>query len=260
MRIGELVAMVHGLPIKGSDRCFFCGLPADREFKVSSLFVNWRDVANRSGKYRCAGCELSQSESMDIAGHEKKQKARNYSWVIDSRGMRPYSKSHIAELRNSVMNPPEPPYGICIAKSGQKVILYKTPVVTDKRWPALQFEDMTIAYDAIEILRLFDMASQVVVAIGKPALLGELTPARFMKLSEVHGVDTAIELSRWFDRVDEPVFQLVAFLAPSKEEVTCLKSLTRQDSEGSLLDSATSPATSQSSQNHAERKQRTLWN
>lgn len=112
---------------QGSQRCFYCGDLADKTLKVSDTFADGWQVAFPSSKWMCQGCAISLNESMPIAGKEKLQKFRNYSWHITRSHATPLTKANKTEIATLLLNPPNEPWAFAIAESGQKHLAYRTP-------------------------------------------------------------------------------------------------------------------------------------
>lgn len=157
-----------------------------------------------------------------MAGRDKPQKSRNYSWLITSDATTPYHKGQIADLRAICLSPPDPPWALAIATSGQKVIVYRTPVNVDNSgWLSVQLEDRAIHYTAVALSQAIETASRIVRLSGKPALLQPCSHSLYDRLCDEYGdKDTDWIVDRWFNRQSDPVLVLAAYLSPSKGDLT----------------------------------------
>ncbi|WP_013626624.1 hypothetical protein [Rubinisphaera brasiliensis] len=211
----QLFAAAHGEDCTGEGRCFYCGAPASEKYKQSGLFTAWRDVFDRNSPYRCRGCELSQSEKLPLPGYEKPQKTRTFSWLITPESVTPWSKSHIPAIREAALSPPDQlPWALAISTSGQKPIIYRTPVnATGLTVVSVQLEELSVSYRPSELRALIDHAATLTAVVGKLALSEPLSFQRARLLLEAR-----IENLSWWDRRNEPLYRLAAHLAPSKKE------------------------------------------
>ena len=211
----SLWAIANGTSCKGEHQCFWCGAPASSPFKPGSGFTAWRDVYDRHSKYRCVGCELSQNERITLEGYEKKQKIRNFSWLITREKVSHFSKSHIARIREILLDPPKDEWAFAISTSGQKPIIYKTPV--NKKGASrftVQLEEIQVHYSISELEDALNIATRISAIIGKKSLTEPLAFSRYRLLREA----SQSELSEWWDNYLRPICKLVAFITPSKKE------------------------------------------
>jgi CRISPR type IV-associated protein Csf1 len=117
-------------------RCWLCGgatggkgLPVKRAIK--DTFTD-RDKARRPvSKSVCPGCVFCLSYTS----------LRNYSILATEDVLRHPTRS---EIRDLLLDPPEPPFVFCIAVSGQKWLHFRAQVAYDQDGFPVQFEEMTV--------------------------------------------------------------------------------------------------------------------
>jgi hypothetical protein len=112
----------------GDEHCFYCGGICGQDNPVSKhvkdTFTN-RDIVRRpASQFICSGCVCTLNERADInlADEEirKSQKTRLYSWLFSASGRTAYTKAHLRKITWLIIAPPDPPFGIVLATSGQK--------------------------------------------------------------------------------------------------------------------------------------------
>jgi CRISPR type IV-associated protein Csf1 len=204
----------------GDQRCFFCGAACDEsrpaKKKVKKTFTDWPSVANPSGDFVCAGCMLALEEKADIAGRSR-QKRRNYTWLLTAAAATPLTKAQLDRIRAVCLNPPEPPWALTIADSGQKQLLYRTPVNHDRATVTVQLETEQVTYRPAELAARYRQALDLVQGgIGKSKLLDEYLPIGLvLRLAQVYD-DADVRLDAWRRVRGEPLSRLAVFLCPGK--------------------------------------------
>lgn len=211
MTTPELLAIASSTPgITGAARCFWCGCKCrPHSYQPPGTFNGWADVRCASSRDICAGCRIATDES------DTSQRPRIYSYVITANSIVKTTKGDLSTLRNACLNPPPPPYAIALAVSGQKHLLYRTPVNRSRDIIAVQLELEAVTYRPAELAERIDIATRVVAATGKPALL-DPEEARVATALSAHYRDPEPGL-RWLDLWSQPLSRLAAFLCPNKE-------------------------------------------
>ena len=214
----------------GEYRCYYCGAYCDETYKtneyVKSTFTN-RDIVRFPGsEYVCFGCVESLGQGPDsiemIDGTIKERttprgmQPRMYSWVLTQTKKVAATKAHRKYLREIILNPPEPPFVIVIADSGQKQLIFRAPVAMSRDGYPLLLEDQRIEVVPAVLLERLKMTPPICAALGKPALLGEITTGSYVRYEEYHSSIDGLE--RWLRIREEPMSRLAAWLSPSKEE------------------------------------------
>ena len=202
----------------GPHKCFYCGAPASNPLVLSSTFVDWWTVAQPESRQICDGCLISIDEKISIKGKDKPQKTRGYSWLVELEKRTSYTKANKKEIYAHLLNPPKPPWAFAIAESGQKHLLYRTPINQESEPPFIvQLELEQIVYTPVDLLWRVTLAMKVVAAVGHK---GAADPGVGLALA---GNPELAE--KWFEVYREPLTRLAMFVCPSQEE--CKKNADR---------------------------------
>lgn len=131
------VAMAdHGMQNVGDARCWLCGgqtkyrgLPVKKA--ILDTFTD-RDKARwPQSKSVCPGCAFCLSYLS----------LRNYSILATEQGLRHPTR---AEIRALLLDPPEPPFVLCIAVSGQKHLHFRAQVAYSQDGYPVQMEETSV--------------------------------------------------------------------------------------------------------------------
>lgn len=172
---------------------------------ASDLFPEWN----------CDSVELTL-----LCGEQrKKQKARNYSWIITPESRIAATKSHLHQLREICINPPSFPIAVCLRDGlGKTHELHRTPIV--HRWPMrVNFDGLIASYDHDSIHNRLELCRVVAREMGK----GGDTAKTIFNDSKVHvwGWRFGDEFLReWLLLKNEPLTRLAWFLCESKQELS----------------------------------------
>lgn len=227
----ELLARGLGVAVRHGDHlCFWCGASCDdsNAVAVSDTFWDWDAVAHPRSKCQCDGCSQALDEKRVIAGYDKPQKTRNHSWFASSLPFaRSYTKADIATMRDVCLNPPQQSaWGLAIAESGQKHVIFRTPVnQAGSDAYAVQLELTTVRYAVDELAERLHLAATLASAIGKPPLAGALNTGHAIRLLE-SGCEPDL-IDQWNSAWNSPLSRLAAFLCPGKDD--CLAYLGETD-------------------------------
>lgn len=207
----------------GDHNCFYCGGQCNTDYTVKKYvkdtFTN-RDIVRRpASEYVCSGCicTLNERANINLANEEirESQKTRLYTWVFSKSGRVAYTKAHLKLLTNIIINPPEPPFGIVLAVTGQKQLLFRSVLAWNRdRFPVM-LEEEIITVSPAELLIKIQLASIVIAAIGKPSL-GEMSSNHAIKYYDYYGNLDSFEL--WKKNMHSPISRLALFLSPSQKE------------------------------------------
>lgn len=217
----ELFALALGKVCRGPHACFWCGAPCDESHahRSSDTFWDWDQVAHPASRYDCAGCAEALDERRVMRGRDKPQKTRNYTWLATSADATPYTKADITAIRAACLCPPPAPWMLAIAASGQKHVIYRTPVNESSAPPhAVQLEQATVLYTPTALREALALCDKIAAGIGKPVLSGALDLSMAMRYAEHHGHGSLGDVDRWNATWNRPVSRLAAFLSLKKEE------------------------------------------
>ena len=168
----------------------------------------------------CGGCVAAMSETATIELPDgtirENQKVRCYSWVATKDRSVAATKAHRLWLRDICLNPPEPPYMICLSDSGQKHLLYRSAVCHSRQVVTVTLELQKIVYSVRDLRERYELAVSMAAATGKPPLAGGLSLRQQMAVVELHGTD--VNLTTWLRVAEEPLSQLAVWLCPGKKE------------------------------------------
>ena len=215
--------LFSGIKDNGENKCYYCGSSCDDKHGakdyVKSTFTNRDIVAYPGSSYVCGGCALVMSsdniiELLDGENREH-QRIRSYSWIITQDERIAATKKHIAQLREIVLNPPEPPFVIVLSDSGQKQLLFRASVSLERDNFPVMLEDKIIIVNRKALKERIDLATQIIAVTGKPGAM-ELNIAKIAKIKEYYGSLKLYE--NWIAVKDEPISQLAVWLSkPMKE-------------------------------------------
>lgn len=171
----ELLALALGRrPEPGTQRCFLCAAPCSETHSVidciKESFTGRSEVACPGSPSLCIGCTLSLREDVKMPGRDKPQRMRTYSWVITSRKAKAYSKADRKLMRQACLSPPAPPFAICLAESGQKHLLYRTPVNHARETISLSLETEIVTCAPSDLRSRLILVGRLIAATGKPGL------------------------------------------------------------------------------------------
>ena len=212
----QLFAKAHNHHLVfGDNHCFFCGGPCGENNSVWSYlkdtFTNWRNVLYPNSEWICDGCPMVLNEKADL-GKEKLQKIRNYSWVVTSTQavFATKDKAGIQLLKGNCLKPPDPPFSICLAVSGQKHLLYNTPVNQDSVKIKVQLETEQVIYTPDELSNRISLFDKLISLVGQKSLCSKPTTGQVIRVYEAHQDETLIQ--EWDQVYGQPLSRLAAFL------------------------------------------------
>lgn len=248
MTAPQLLADALGLSRKtGAQRCFYCGGACDESFTaaeyVADSFTARDDVAAPASAFVCWGCvEALRSDVTSVPlidgttqvpkeGGTRLIQMRWFSWIITSEKAVAATPGHRELLKQVCLNPPAPPFAICIA-DGNKHQLYKTPVNLATGRISLNCEGVRVNYHPDDLRERMHLTLRLVAAGGK----GINSLERFydprqdcsvvLQLSRQY-TDAAAIYEQWRAVRLEPLTDLAIFLTPGKDDARdCLESAT----------------------------------
>jgi hypothetical protein len=215
----------------GDHHCYFCGAKCDDTYSaadyIKPTFTNRDSVHRPDSSYVCVGCAMSLGQGEDtmlmIDGTVKqRENARGmqphlYSWILTADKRLAFTKAHLAIIRDIILhNPPEPPFAIILADSGQKQLVFRAQVAMSKSiFPVMLEEEIIQVYPSLLRERIL-MATPVVAAIGKPVLTDEITVGNYIAFYKYFGNTDALD--NWVRIQYQPISRLAAWLAKNKED------------------------------------------
>lgn len=220
----QLLALAEGESLRlGENHCFYCGAPCDdsfttNEYLAATSFNDWNIVASPQSKFVCCGCTLALREQMKWPGKEKPQRFRNYSWLLTEARAKHFTKGDQAEIAAVLLTPPEPPWAMALAVSGQRHVLYRTPVNFGGDVHTVQLEADRVHYSCTELSVRLDLVRELVSAIGKPALESRITTGHAMAACERYGDRGIALIEEWISVSTEPLSRLAIFLCPGRDK------------------------------------------
>lgn len=221
--------LFSGLKEQGNNHCYYCGALCDEKYYtkeyVKNTFTN-RDIVKYPGSnYVCGGCvetfKMMPDEFEMIDGAIKIREStriqpRMFSWVIMNGWKRPATKAHLKILRETILNPPKPPFCIVLADSGQKQLLFRAKIAFSCDIFPIMLEDDIILVSPFDLENRIKIATKLCAAIGKPAL----TNCNFMQYAiRCEKYFGSIEpMESWLIVMNQPLSRLAAWLVKNKEE------------------------------------------
>lgn len=150
-------------------------------------------------------------EKRSMPGKEKPQKTRNYGWFIrpgvDPEPVNKGSKSRIGEI---LLDPPKPPWALALPTSGQKHLLYRTPVNRNPDTHCVALETEKVWYTVPDLRQRIALCREVVARVGHRG-------ASELSAGVVIGLGREL-CGEWLTVRDEPMTRLALYVTPSQEE------------------------------------------
>jgi hypothetical protein len=173
-------------------------------------------VAEPESEYCCDGCFISFDEKIAIAGKDKPQKTRSYSWLLTEGLQLPLTKADKKRILAILLDPPKEPWAMALAESGQKQLLYRTPVSVGGAPWQVRLENELVTYSPKSLMDRYGLALRVVAGVGHRGAAEPNVNSAFAL-----GVEL---LESWQAVLGEPLTSLALFVCPSKEEcAACLE-------------------------------------
>lgn len=222
----SLLAVASGRPCSGPHRCVFCAAPASEPYTLPDSFTT-RDTLRCPGSgYICSGCVLALEEVGTATYHDgeryewTKAYRRMCSHVItaDPRRVVMATKAHGDYLRGVCLSPPDPPFAVSLAVSGQKHVLYRGVVCWSRSDAAVTLEGERVDYRPDELADRLALCGRLCAATGKPALDETPGVSLWIRVCERYGAAAGESMCEEWDRVrQEPISRLASFLTPRKD-------------------------------------------
>lgn len=226
MNATQLLATANGMSLDtGKNRCFYCGSPCDdarplrpavkanRKY-ITDTFTDWASVAYPESDYCCVGCSIALNEKSNINGRSG-QKMRNYSWIITRDSATAMTKADVIRIREACLDPPQPPFAIVIAASGQKHTLFRAPSNNRRDIITIQFETEQVTYRPVDLSARLQLVAKLITAVGKTKLSESVAVSNAIKLFDQYGDSAQQLIESWNRMYCEPLSRLAVFLTPS---------------------------------------------
>ena len=210
----------------GKEKCFYCGIDCGKEYKkidfVKPTFTNRDIVKNPCSDYVCGCCVESMITGWDVTlidGDHKTDRSgtpRFFSWILSETGNHAFSKRHLDYAREKIKRPPEPPFSIILADTGQKQLIFRAPVNYDKSMFVILLEEKEIEVIPELITEYLQKAELISAACGKKSLMEPDQFNNWKNVIELYGSE--VPLVEWISIYQTPMGELAAWLCPGKEE------------------------------------------
>jgi CRISPR type IV-associated protein Csf1 len=224
----------HDLQDVDDARCWLCGgqtkhrgLPVKKA--ILDTFTD-RDKARwPQSKSVCPGCAFCLSHLS----------LRNYSILATEQGLRHPTR---AEIRDMLLNPPEPPFVLCIAVSGQKHLTFRAKVAYSRDGYPVQYEETPICVERPVLADWLEAIETLYTVFTKAEILsGNYGQNRIKEfgLLRFQAIEALIAPHRGTRLFDLAVFVAqkreveAPALTPEKEE-KCTTTLTQMTTSGQL--------------------------
>jgi CRISPR type IV-associated protein Csf1 len=216
----------------GPQKCYYCGADCGVQNKksdfVKDTFTN-RDIVMFPGsEFVCNGCVESMGRGSDememIDGSIKKRdnecgmQPRLYSWVLCKNKKMAATKAHLSQLLEAVLNPPEPPFAIVLADSGQKQLIFRAPVGIDKEKYSLLLEDEKIFVDTKELKVILPLVNDMMSIFGKKRIFETESTNAYRMFIEKFGIEQINKLELWNGIKKMPLAKLAVWLTKSTKD------------------------------------------
>lgn len=231
--VPHVFALAHGLDCAGPHRCWYCGAPCGEDYPVServlSSFTARDTAACPSSPWVCPGCVLAMRTDAAIAladGTASPQgKVWMHSWLVTRERATAYAtclmlggdrvRAHLPLVRAVCLDPPPPPFALCLTASGQKHTLYRAAVARDS--PVACLEGENIPYEPAALRKRLALLSRLCAACGPKSVAAppSTTLAYRAHARRTDGLD---DVSTYEQSWREPLTDLARFLLPSREE------------------------------------------
>lgn len=203
------------------DRCFLCGeqiqegIPTKHVF--SDVFTDWNRSRYPIGTHVCPACSFTI-----LTNPRNRTSLRNFSFVAEE-------KLHLpnrVEMRQFLVEPPEPPFLIVLAVSQKKHLAFKGTVSYNSEIYTVMLEETEVIINRKEFTRLLAIVEHFLFAFTKTEIqTGQYNQQRVLKFG--------IDRWEWFEEQVKPyrgteLLNVVMFVAQKiekEEDVLCFMGL-----------------------------------
>ncbi len=207
-------------PLEG--QCYLCGAEGitghPRKKVIKPTFTDCNLAKAPWSEVVCDACTWALS----------RRELRNYSLLATAEGLQHPSRQ---DIRNTLLTPPEPPFIVCIAESGQKWLHYKTLVNHRREVISIRFEDFQINATPGELGRLLDPIERLLTVFTKAEIgSGQYSIPRIREfgIQDFEYAETLIQADR-----KSPLFRMALHVAnierkPKEAKKECTTVSTRK--------------------------------
>ena len=204
-------------------KCCMCangiiqGVP--RKDAIKKTFTNLDLLKKPNAKFVCIPCAFAINEAcppelMGRVDKDKPQKIRCYSHAVVNGLWKSFSKAQRVEMREIVCNPPSGTWFLCLSESGQKHLIFRTPVNNSQDNYLLQFEEYPVLVTRKQVASDLGIADRVYSAQGLDKVKGDIKESLFSPWS----TDQFLEEYKYLKKYEHsPYLRMLIFLAEKKE-------------------------------------------
>jgi CRISPR type IV-associated protein Csf1 len=213
--------------ISGNFNCYYCGTQCSKANHVKNYvkktFTNRDIVKYPNSNYVCGGCVESFSEKtvIELCTGEKRtgQRVRSYSWIIEKKKKIAYTKAHIDKLRERILNPPDPPFCIILADSGQKHLIFRAKINLVREKFYVSLEEDIICVNPIKLQKYIDIVMPIISVCGKIVIKNfeENKINITINLFKNFGDYSEEIINNFLSVDDKQLLRLAIWLSPNKE-------------------------------------------
>jgi len=187
--------------------CWLCGAPTDGvglpvKLAIRDTFTDIDKARRPTSGSVCQGCAFCLSYMA----------LRNYALLATSDVLRFPSR---AQVRETLLDPPVPPFVLCIPVSGQKWLHFRATIACARDFYPVQFEEIPVVVDVFSLARMISCIERLYTAFPKE----EIRTGRYKQehvrrfgMSEFQSLEEAIAPHR-----NSRLFELAVFVAQKKE-------------------------------------------
>lgn len=191
----------------GDTSCWLCGgvtsghgQPVKKAIKPT--FTNVDMSRASASKSVCPGCVFCLSF----------RELRNYSILATGKGLKHPTRP---EMRDWLLSPPEPPFVLCVAVSGQKHLTFRAQVAYSRDGYPVQYEETPVYIDRPALAMMLDLIEQLYAVFTKAEILsGQYGQSRIRQfgLGEFQRIEVDLAPYR-----GSRLFDLSVFVAQKQE-------------------------------------------
>lgn len=197
--------------------CYLCGeqmthgLPIKKAF--SNVYTDWNIGKHRTGTHVCEACCFALLTTKQRYG------IRMYSFVANESGLQVTNRK---ELRDVLIEPPNPPFVACLAVSQQKHLITKAEVNYSRDVFTVMYEEMPVIIDRQEFTKLLTLVQHYLYGFSKTEIgSGNFNQKRVLDfgIDEWQAFEKRVKVYR-----GNPLMDVVMFVAQkneSEEELHC---------------------------------------